>query len=705
MRNWLKKNKTEIIIFFLALVPRLFFTLIAFWRLGDEAFVKNQDTYLYAGLNLLKHGVFTGNRTFPLIPHSFPAPGYPIIIALSWLIIPRFLAIALWQGIVYSLFVVFVYKFSRLFFNNFVSLGAALFMAFEPFSLFWSSVIMSETPFLLFFILSLYYLALFWQNRTKKYFIYSSFFLGISALIRPIAVFFYPVVVVISLIMLWRKISWRSFVKFMAVYLVVFLIIISPWCLRNKIRFGSFTISNLPHYLYFLTASRDFLILSKGMSQTQADTYLQNLAVQKAGVKNFDEMFCQDRYFPILKEISFSLIKANPFNYLKWHIIKSLPVLTDSGWLNILLFWKVDLGKAQSISLSNLVSQRNIKTIFLTLKDDYIFLIRIIGIIFWLIIDLIALIGLFLMLKKKELFKIALVMLAIISYFVFASSWGAMARLRLPFQPFLFILFFYTLYRLKEYGINWLKLSEKRNVSDLDNPKTTLLHAEIIRRKTFLKKLYVDFYNQLKNSVDDIDNKKVVELGSGGGFIKKIISNAITSDIIKLPYLDKCFSALNMPFKDNSVDAFLMINVLHHIENVRIFFKEANRCLKKGGKIVMIEPANTLWSRFIFQNFHHELFDPSAKWELKGSGPLSSANDALAWIIFCRDRKEFEREFSFFRIKKLRNHTPFRYLISGGFSVKQLLPSFSYGLVKIFEGILSPFNNYLGMFMTIELEK
>lgn len=456
MKNWIKQRKTEIIIFFLALAPRLIFTLAAFWKIGDESFVRNQDGYLNAGLNLLRHGVFTGSRALLLTPHSFPAPGYPIIIALSWLIVPRYLAIALWQDAVYSLFIVFVYKFSRLFFNNFISLGAGLFMVFEPFSLFWSSVIMSETPFLLFFMLSLYFLALFWQKRATKHIFYSSVFLGLSALIRPIAVYFYPVVVVISLIMLWQEINWRNFIKFAVVYLIVFLIVISPWCIRNKIRFGNFTISNLPHYLYFLTTSRDFLMLSQEMSQARADAELQKLAVQKTGVKDFEEILYQDKYIPVLKEINSSLIKQSPFSYLKWHMVKTLPVLTDSGWLNILLFWGVDLGQSQSISLSNLIAQRNIKTISAFSKNNCIFLIRILGIGFWILIDLIAGLGFILMARKKESAKIALIMAAIIGYFVFASSWTAMARLRLPFQPLLAIFVFYAIYELTKYGNNKL---------------------------------------------------------------------------------------------------------------------------------------------------------------------------------------------------------------------------------------------------------
>jgi SAM-dependent methyltransferase len=280
--------------------------------------------------------------------------------------------------------------------------------------------------------------------------------------------------------------------------------------------------------------------------------------------------------------------------------------------------------------------------------------------------------------------------------------------------------------------IEWFKLPETMGIKNLDDPATTLLHAEIIQKKVFLKKIYIDFYKQFKKSISNSEEKVLVELGSGGGFIREVISNVITSDVLELPNVDKVFSVLDMPFEQASVDAFFMFDVLHHIADTKAFFEEALRCLKVGGKVVMIEPANTLWSRFIYKNFHHEAFDMQApEWGCRGqakreqetrpswlgqaetgkagnlqeSGRLSGANGALAWIIFCRDRKIFECEFPALRIVRMRNHTPLRYLLSGGLTLRQLAPSFSYPAVKAIEYALSPINDLLGMFQTIELEK
>lgn len=254
--------------------------------------------------------------------------------------------------------------------------------------------------------------------------------------------------------------------------------------------------------------------------------------------------------------------------------------------------------------------------------------------------------------------------------------------------------------------LSWLKIPQTRTITDLDDAATTELHRNILRSKPFMKRLYRDYYEEFAAAVGEDSGKKVlVELGSGGGFIKEVMPTVITSDVLALAHVDKVFSALDMPFDNESVDAFFMINVVHHICDSKAFFTEALRCLKPGGKIVMIEPANTVWSRFIFKHFHHEVFDPQGQWSLDHSAPLSCANDALAWILFWRDRDIFEKLFPQLEIKRRENHTPFRYLLSGGFTLRQLVPSFTYGWIKMLESALRPMRDCSGMFQTIELRK
>jgi trans-aconitate methyltransferase len=74
----------------------------------------------------------------------------------------------------------------------------------------------------------------------------------------------------------------------------------------------------------------------------------------------------------------------------------------------------------------------------------------------------------------------------------------------------------------------------------LDLPSTTVKRRKVLKNKYFLHKTYKDFYIQLLNNLLP-ENKqgKIIELGSGAGFIKEIIPNAITSDVLKIPGVDK----------------------------------------------------------------------------------------------------------------------------------------------------------------------
>lgn len=254
--------------------------------------------------------------------------------------------------------------------------------------------------------------------------------------------------------------------------------------------------------------------------------------------------------------------------------------------------------------------------------------------------------------------------------------------------------------------LSFLSLPEASQLNNLDDSSTTVLHKEILNQKPFLKKIYREYYEQMKSLIPgDIASKRMVEIGSGAGFIKDVIPNCIASDLITMEGLDVAFSALQFPFKDNSLDAVFMVNVLHHLPKVDLFFTEADRCLKPGGKIVMVEPANTWWGKFVYTHFHHEPFDEKAGWTFDGGGRLTDANVALPWIIFKRDRALFEKKYPNLVLKKMDIHTPFRYLLSGGFTMRALVPAGSYSFFKGLGMLLSPLHGRLGMFMSVEIQK
>lgn len=240
---------------------------------------------------------------------------------------------------------------------------------------------------------------------------------------------------------------------------------------------------------------------------------------------------------------------------------------------------------------------------------------------------------------------------------------------------------------------------------DLDDPRTTELRRRIIQEKSFLRQIYQEWYSTLANDLPSRAGA-TVELGSGAGFLKQFIPNLTASDVFSCPGVDVVLSGLDMPIKSASLRAIVMVDVLHHLPQARDFFREAARCIKPGGVVAMIEPWVTPWSKLVYTRMHHEPFVPeAAQWEFPASGPLSGANGALPYILFSRDRDQFEREFPMWTIRTIEPMMPFRYLVSGGVSMRSLMPGWSFGCWRGLENILRPLMAELGMFAHIVLQK
>lgn len=279
---------------------------------------------------------------------------------------------------------------------------------------------------------------------------------------------------------------------------------------------------------------------------------------------------------------------------------------------------------------------------------------------------------------------------------------------------------------------------------DLDDPRTTALRRRIIESKPFLKRIYQDWYDAIATALPR-EAGPVLEIGSGAGFMRERIARVIRSDIMWLPGLDLTADATRLPFRDGALAGVAMTNVFHHIPDPRAFLAEAARCTRPGGALVLIEPWVTPWSTFVYRHLHHEPFDPSATaWSLSGpakaghdeptaraghdeppagaglsdpaeaghdepasshqlasNGPLSGANGALPWIVFERDRTLFEREFPSWQVTSVAALMPFRYVVSGGVSLRSLSPGFSYPAWCTLERALARYVDRLGMFARI----
>lgn len=240
---------------------------------------------------------------------------------------------------------------------------------------------------------------------------------------------------------------------------------------------------------------------------------------------------------------------------------------------------------------------------------------------------------------------------------------------------------------------------------DLDDPRTTGVRREVILAKPFLRDIYRDWYAAIAKDVPGGPGA-VLEIGSGAGFFDEYCDGVIRSEMFSCPGIRVVLNGLQLPFRQGALRGIAMTNVLHHLPRPRRFFADALECVRPGGVIVMIEPWVTRWSTLIYTRLHHEPFDPNAEqWEFPSSGPLSGANGALPWIMFERDRSKFLQEFPQWSIERVSPLMPFRYLVSGGVSLRSLMPGWSSGAWSQAEKIMGDRAERMAMFAKIVVRR
>jgi|LDZU01.1.fsa_nt_gi SAM-dependent methyltransferase len=238
---------------------------------------------------------------------------------------------------------------------------------------------------------------------------------------------------------------------------------------------------------------------------------------------------------------------------------------------------------------------------------------------------------------------------------------------------------------------------------DVDNPQVTYQRRAIIRRKRFLHAIYQEWYSMQIAQLPEMPGK-TLEIGSGAGFFNEICGEAITSEVFYCPFVNTILDGMRLPFPDKSLRAIVMTDVFHHIPDVDQFLREAERTLRPGGRVIMIEPWVSRWSCWVMHHFHSEPMDVEMEtWQFPSHGPLSSSNQALPWIVFQRDRRVFEQKYPDLRLVNLQPFMPFRYILSGGVSMRSLAPAGCNSFLKMIERRFNP--KRWAMFALLVIEK
>ena len=217
------------------------------------------------------------------------------------------------------------------------------------------------------------------------------------------------------------------------------------------------------------------------------------------------------------------------------------------------------------------------------------------------------------------------------------------------------------------------------------------LQKEFMLRRPLVKRCYDDWYARLLRDADSVPQKGVLlELGSGGSYLKDLRPSVITSDVVE-NVAERVIDGRHLPFGDNSVQAMFLTFVFHHIPDVGEFLEEAERTLVPGGVVAMIEVAHTPFARLFFKYLHFEPYDDRVqRWPFAQEDSMMDCNQALSWIVFVRDHETFAKRFPQLKVERLAHLPWLTYFLSGGVTSPYLIPHFLNGFLIWLEQLLGP---------------
>ncbi len=229
-------------------------------------------------------------------------------------------------------------------------------------------------------------------------------------------------------------------------------------------------------------------------------------------------------------------------------------------------------------------------------------------------------------------------------------------------------------------------------------------------RKELLRLEYLRFYREIASCLTYEIEGKIAELGSGIGKMKEVIPDCILTDLFLNPWIHRQESAYALSFESETLSNLIIFDVWHHLEYPGEAMKEFHRVLKKGGRVIIFEPAMGFMGKVVYGLFHPEPLGllKEISWNSPQEVNLNKtqyyAAQGNAWRIF-RNNNHDRKIDSFMKVRKVKTFSALNYLLSGGFSGRQLSPTTWRGIVQKLETFLDLFPFLFASRMLVVLEK
>lgn len=305
-----RQKETSLFIMMLAAAFVLRLGYAFYYFHGGSPYEIDIDDYASLAKNLLERGEYS---VAPGEPSIYREPGFPFFLAILFALFgARPWTVALGLNFVNVLTCAAIFLMTKRVFSRPTAWLALAIACFYPYFIYYSLHPYREIMLAMLAALAIYFLILYQQGQQKKHAALAAICSGLAALCKSSTL---PYIVLAAAVLAWLGTNRKEALKNALLYVSLSALIYSPWILRNRLIFGSWTISTPSAALHMYQS----LVIPQDQYGTGQEIEARNKdRLLKLDVKSRNLLQTAPAYWDsMFYQATLQWIRRNPKKYLK----------------------------------------------------------------------------------------------------------------------------------------------------------------------------------------------------------------------------------------------------------------------------------------------------------------------------------------------------------------------------------------------------
>lgn len=217
---------------------------------GTIDIVEDSLQYWYSAENILNHGSFSTRLPPPFEPSAFRTPGYALFLTLLQFFGLNMQGALIIQSLLGALIPVLLYFIIRYVYHPLPAWIGALLFSLLPLHLSVLNVPRTEVLLQLFLLPAILFFLKALKDKKPTTVLTSGLLFGLTALVKPFLFYVFPLIILWG-VLFWKAKGWKTATTLTCILLGVYVIVLSPWIIRNYIHFDKFLITTVDKYQQF----------------------------------------------------------------------------------------------------------------------------------------------------------------------------------------------------------------------------------------------------------------------------------------------------------------------------------------------------------------------------------------------------------------------------------------------------------------------